>query len=154
MKRMKTKKSILAASVLVLVLSVTYFAGSKIAMGSIESHAEESSKETLKKRSDSEKDIVSESDSFLQTSKQFAQELLDEHADLPLLDEYADEHWGDSSLENIMNDINAGDGAKEAILTVCKNNHINAEKASVSDLTEEQIIWIDQEVFRNSDHPL
>ena len=152
MKGVKKWKSILAVGGFAVVLSVVYVAGSMAAMGSSETHAEDSAKVKLEERSD--KDIAAESDNFLQTSRQFAQDLLDEHAGCPLLDEYAKEHWGDSSLENLMNDVNAGDGAKDAILEVCKENNIDVETAKIKDLTEEQIVWIDQEVFRNSDHPL
>lgn len=152
MKRVKKWKSILAVGGFAVVLSVVYVAGSKAAMGSSEAHAEDSAKVKLEERSD--KDIAAESDNFLQTSRQFAQELLEESGECPLLDEYAKEHWGNSSLENIMNDVNAGDGAKDAILEVCKENNIDVKTAKIKDLTEEQIVWIDQEVFRNSDHPL
>ena len=84
----------------------------------------------------------------------FARELLSESADLPLLDEYAEEHWGNSSLENIINDVNAGNGAKQAILAVCEKNDLDAANAKIGDLTEEQIMMIDQEVFCSSSHPM
>lgn len=152
MKHAKRFKSIFAVGGIVIALSILYFAGSKATIGTLEAHAEDSAKEDLENRSD--KDIASQSESFLKNSREFALKLVSENADLPLLDEYADEHWGDSSLENIMNDVNAGDGAKDAILEVCKENNIDVTTAKIKDLTQEQLVWIDQEVFRNSDHPL
>ncbi|MCI8638878.1 MAG: hypothetical protein HFG41_06980 [Coprococcus sp.] len=151
MKLVKKWKSILMVGVFVIVLSVAYVAGSMAAMGSSKAHAEDSAKEKLEERS--EKDIVALSKSFLENSRKFARQLLAENGECPLLDEYAEEHWGNSSLENIMNDVNAGDGAKDAILEVCDQNQIDVKTAKIKDLTEEQIVWIDQEVFRRSDHP-
>lgn len=152
MKQVKKFKSIFAVGGLVALLSASFFLGGMIMTDRTEANATALTLQKLESRSD--KDIVAESDSFIQTSREFAQELLREHADLPLLDENAEEHWGNSSLENIINDVNAGNGAKQAILTVCEENHIDAATARIGDLTEEQIIVIDQEVFCNSDHPI
>lgn len=85
-------------------------------------------------------------------SKSFAQELLETMPDAPLLQENAKDNWGDSSLENCLNDVNAGDGAKEAIIRMCQQVGIDAAAAKVRDLTWEQIVLLDQEVYRNSTH--
>ena len=80
--------------------------------------------------------------------------MLSDYPDCPLLDESAKEHWGDSSLENMVNDVNAGHTAKEAILAVCETGGLDAETAVISDLTKEQIMEIDRKVFIESDHPI
>lgn len=91
-------------------------------------------------------------------SLQLAEDLLNEMPEAPLLQENATEDYGDSSLENFINDVNAvsaveNRGAKNVILQVCKDAGIDADTAKVSDLTKEQIAQIDQVVFQNSDHP-
>ncbi len=152
MKPFKKFKSILAVGGLITVLSASFFLGGMVMTNKTESRAANSTRQKLESRSD--KEIAAESDSFIQTSMKFARELLSESADLPLLDEYAEEHWGNSSLENIINDVNAGNGAKQAILAVCEKNDLDAANAKIGDLTEEQIMMIDQEVFCSSSHPM
>lgn len=88
-------------------------------------------------------------------SLQFAEKLMEEMPDAPLLQENAKEDYGDSSLENYINDVNAVSDAetKNVIIQVCKDAGIDADTAKVCDLTKEQIAQIDQVVFQNSNHP-
>lgn len=88
-------------------------------------------------------------------SEEFAKELLEDMPDAPLLQENAKENWGDSSLENCINDVNATkqDLAKVIILEVCEEAGIDAATATVKDLTVEQIARIDQYVYKYSEHP-
>ncbi len=91
-------------------------------------------------------------------SMELAKYILEEMPDAPLLQENAEEDWGDSSLENYVNEINAVSdvdtkGAKNVIIKVCKAAGIDINTARVRDLTAEQIAQIDEEVFQNSDHP-
>ena len=172
MKRIQKAKSILLSLGLVCLLSLSFFLGGMAMARKSESQAVAAAKEKLEKRS--EKDIVSESEDFLNSSRNFAQELLQEHGDAPLLKESAEEmqngflskgqngllsygsaeEGGWESLESILNDVNAGNGAREAILAVCEESGLEAEKAQIKDLTETQIVEADQETFRASDHPL
>ena len=78
-------------------------------------------------------------------------------SDAPLLEENAipDENgmtYGDSSLESLINDVNATKGARNVIIRICEDAGIDATTAKVSDLTVQQIAQIDQEVFQNSEH--
>ncbi|MCI8327426.1 MAG: hypothetical protein HFI37_06590 [Lachnospiraceae bacterium] len=93
--------------------------------------------------------------SFSEINLSLAEELLEKMPNAPLLQENAKEDWGDSSLENTINDINADTNAnaKKFILQVCKDAGIDANKATVSDLTAEQIAQIDYSVYLVSDHP-
>lgn len=59
-----------------------------------------------------------------------------------------------NSLETMVNDVNAGNGAKEAILAVCERDGLDAATAKIGDLTEGQLAEIDKETFRASSHPL
>lgn len=96
-----------------------------------------------------------ENTSFPESNLAVAEELLKEMPDAPLLQENAKENWGNSSLENTINDINADTNAnaKKFILQVCKDAGIDANTATVSDLTAEQIAQIDYSVYLVSDHP-
>ncbi len=164
MKRIQKAKSILLSLGLVCLLSLSFFLGGMAMARKSESQAVAAAKERLEKRS--EKDIVSESENFLNSSRNFAQELLQEHGDAPLLVGNTEdaqkgglsygsaEGGGWESLESILNDVNAGSGAREAILAVCEESGLEAEKAQIKDLTEAQIVEADQETFRASDHPL
>ena len=109
-------------------------------------------KEKLEKRSN--KEIVSESDEFRQNSRALAQKLLSQNSKAPLLDDNPEGDTECLSLESIINDVNAGSSAGEAILDVCKKSNLDAAAARVKDLTEEQIMEIDQKVFCDSDHPM
>ena len=150
MKHLERSRSIFWVSGLMLALSVLFFVGSILTMGRSKAHAQERASQKLESRS--EKEVAA--DSFIQASKSFAENLLEQHAKCPLLDEYAKEHFADSSLENMINDVNAGHSAKEAILAVCEKAGLDASAAKIGDLTKEQIIEIDQEVFCSSNHPI
>lgn len=152
MNRIRNMKSIVIAGGLVVALAVSFFLGGMVMMKKSEANAAAAAKQELENRSD--KDIAAESDSFNQTSRKFAKDLLSRYAERPLLDENAQEHWGDSSLENMINDMNAGHSAKQAICAICEEADIDVNTATIGDLTEEQIVEIDKAVFRNSDHPL
>ena len=141
---MKQKKSILLTGALVAVLSASFFWGGMMSSKRAEVRAEEIGITELNERS--EKEMAAESDSFINTSTEYAKHLLSDYPDSPLL--------GDSSLESMVNDVNAGHNAKEVILAVCEANGIPAETAVISDLTVEQIVEIDRTVFMDSDHPL
>lgn len=180
MKQLKKAKGILLSLGLVCLLSLSFFLGGMAMAQKSESQAVAAAKGKLERRS--EKDMVSESEEFLDNSRSFAQELLQEHGDAPLLDSnaetgeqeaslpegiaetegtevpLADSHaetdeWA-LSLESILNDVNAGHGAREAILAVCTESGLDAKAAQIKDLTEEQIMEADQETFRTSEHPL
>ena len=149
---MKQKKSIFFTGGLLVALAGSFFLGGMASMGRAEVSAETAALAELNERS--EKEIAAEGDGFAQACIEFAQNLLSDYPDCPLLDESAKEHWGDSSLENMVNDVNAGHTAKEAILAVCETGGLDAETAVISDLTKEQIMEIDRKVFIESDHPI
>lgn len=149
---MKQKKSILLTGGLVAVLSASFFWGGMMSSKRAEVRAEEIGITELNERS--EKEMAAESDSFINTSTEYAKYLLSDYPDCPLLDESAKEHFGDSSLESMVNDVNAGHNTKEVILAVCEASGIPAETAVIADLTVEQIVEIDRTVFMDSDHPL
>lgn len=137
----KKHKGILITAALILALSGTFVLGTFYEQGKTESTV-----------------LASEAgiDSMAnpeEASLEISQMLLEESPDIPLLQENAAENWGDSSLENLINDINATSGAKEAILQICEDAGIDANTAVVSDLTAEQIHQIDWTVYQNSDHP-
>ena len=101
---------------------------------------------------------AAEKETQMDVSLDIAEDLLKEMPDKPLLREYArkgEEEYGDSSLENTINDINASEvgGAREAIIRVCEEAGIDVKTATVKDLTAEQIAEIDQAVYEVSDHP-
>lgn len=96
---------------------------------------------------------VSREMAALRVSCEMAQAIWEEMPDLPLLQENAKEDYGNSSLENCINDVNATTGASEVIMRVCKEAGIDADKAKVRDLTVDQIVQIDQEVYNHSSHP-
>lgn len=173
MKHNKKMKSIFTVGGLILALSVLFCLGSMVVTKKLEVHAENVISQEFvestesgeadsrsysfvlpEQENNSEKSEIVKSEGFLQTSQEFAEELLKEYPEIPLLDKNAKEHFGNSSLENMINDINAGDGAKEAITAVCQENNIDVNTAKVKDLTKDMIVEIDQEVFLSSDHPL
>lgn len=138
----KKHKSILITAALILALSGTFVLGTFYTQGRTET-------KVLASEGDSEQSLTPE-----EASLEISRELLEEYPDIPLLQENAVEDWGDSSLENLINDINAtSSGAKEAIQQICEEAGIDANTAVVSDLTAEQIHQIDWIVYQNSDHP-
>lgn len=173
MKQNKNMKSIFTVVGLVLALSLIFCLGSVAVSKKLEVHAENLVNEELAKDTESEwegsreyayifhpqegssdKIIIVASDGFLQTSQEFAEEILKDYGDCPLLDENVKEHFGNSSLENMMNDTNAAGCAKDVITKVCQENNIDVNSAKIKELTKEQIMEIDREVFLNSDHPV
>ena len=173
MKQNKKMKSVFTVVGLVVALSVIFCLGSMVMTKKLELHAENVVNEELVKDTESEgtnsreytyifsaqenssdRDEIVASDGFLQTSQEFAEGLLEEYGECSLLDENAEEHFGDSSLENMMNDTNAAGCAKDVITKVCQENNIDVNSAKIKDLTKEQIMKIDGEVFLNSDHPI
>ena len=85
MKRIQKAKGILISIGLVCLLSLSFFLGGMAMARSSESQAVAAAKKTLEKRS--EKELVSKSEDFLDNSRNFAQELLQEHGEAPLLAE-------------------------------------------------------------------
>lgn len=90
-----------------------------------------------------------------------AKALYEEMPDCPLLAESVKGEfagYGDSCLENAVNDVNAisdedaEHAAKNVIMKVCEKNGIDARTAKVKDLTKQQITEIDEEVFQYSKH--
>ncbi len=145
-------KTIFTTLALVALLSLSFFLGGAVMSRRSESGAVALAKEKLEKRSN--KEIVSESDEFRQNSRALAQKLLSQNSEAPLLDDNPEGDTECLSLESIINDVNAGSSAGEAILDVCKKSNLDAAAARVKDLTEEQIMEIDQKVFCDSDHPM
>lgn len=152
MKQLGKFKSMFAVGGLVFALSASFFLGGMVMTDRSQALTEGSVTKKLEERSD--KDIVAESDSFIQNSKGYAQEMLRDYADRPLLRKNEGEDWANSSLEVMLNDVNAGNGAKQAIIAACQKYGIDAQSACIGDLTVDQIVEIDQEVFRSSSHPL
>lgn len=151
MKRIQKAKGILISIGLVCLLSLSFFLGGMAMARRSEYQAVAAAKKTLEKRS--EKELVSKSEDFLDNSRNFAQELLRVHGEAPLLaEDTEDGDW--ECLESILNDVNAGNGARDAILAVCKESGLEAEHAQIKDLTEAQIMEADQETFCASKHPL
>lgn len=157
MRMMKTYKSLLMVGLLMVFCTGAFLLGNIYAQKSIET-AQAASNEEIQ---DSELENLSGGQSQqqdaqltqIQVSRQIAQHCLENMANKPLLQEDAKDNWGDSSLENSINDVNAGNGAGKAIKRICKEAGLDPHAAKVRDLTEEQIVEIDQETYRNSDHP-
>lgn len=152
MEHLKKNRSVLLASALMLALSALFFLAGVMAMGSSKAHAEERASRELQSRPG--KDIAAESGQFLSASRDYAKSLLADYADCPLLDENARGHLAKNSLETMVNDVNAGNGAKEAILAICERDGLDAATAKIGDLTEGQLAEIDRETFRASSHPI
>lgn len=145
-------KTVWITFALVALLSLSFFLGGAVMSHSSEAGALALAKEKLESRSN--KEIVSESEEFLENSRAFAQNLLAENGEAPLLGNGSEGDTGCLSLEALINDVNAGNGAGEAILAICEKSGLDAATAKVKDLTEEQIMEIDQETFCDSDHPM
>lgn len=103
---------------------------------------------------DSSVEVSLESEDQEAISLEYAKSLLSEMPDAPLLQKNAAENYGDSSLQNAIEDVNAtSKDSTEIIREVCEEAGIDPDKAVVKDLTAEQIARIDQAVFEASDHP-
>lgn len=144
MKYIKEHKSIVTVAGIALLLLGFLSIGNMIAMNKTESAVKAEAKESM------EQDAAS-----LDVSRDCAQYYLDNMPDCPLLKEAVDGeyvNYGDSCLENAVDDINVTNTAREIIIKVCEKNGIDAKTAKVKDLTEEQIAEIDQEAFKTSKH--
>lgn len=144
MKYIKQHRSIFAVAGIALLLLGLFSVSNMIAMNKSESAVKAEARENM------EQD-TSASD----VSKECARYYLDTMSDCPLLKEAVDGkyvNYGDSCLENAVNDVNATNTAGEIITKVCKKNGIDAKTAKVKDLSEEQIMEIDQEAFKTSEH--
>lgn len=148
MNKFKKHKSTIMVGALVLLLTLSFQLGGWYAQNRLENNIASAKQDTAVKQLETY--AVPD-----ELSLEFAQELLNSIPDAPLLARNAkDPNWGESCLEVAINDVNATmTGAEEAILRVCKEAGIDADKAKVKDLTVEQIGQIDQEVFQKSDHP-
>lgn len=147
---MKKHKSILIVTSLILLLTGVFYMGTLYVQ-----HQAEGKVQAAGTGSDEipEFEIAEGENEF---SREFAGQLLKDMPNAPLLDENASLHWGNSSLENVLNDVNATTSkirAKEVIVKVCEEAGIDVDTAKVRDLTEEQIMRIDMTVFEYSDHP-
>ena len=144
MKFIKEHKSIVTVAGIALLLLGFLFVGNMIVMNKTESAVKAEAKGNI------EQDAAS-----LDISKDCAQYYLEDMPDCPLLKEAADGeyvNYGNSCLENSVNDINVANTAGKIIIKICEENGIDAKTAKVKDLTVEQIAEIDQEVFKTSEH--
>ena len=148
----KRNRSVLLVTALMLAFSALFFLAGIMAMGSSKAHAEERASRELESRPG--KDVAAESSRFLSASQGYVKSLLMEYADSPLLEENAKGQYAGNSLETMIDDVNAGHGAKEAILAVCERDGLDAATAAIGDLTEEQLAEIDKQAFRISSHPI
>lgn len=147
MNKLKEHKSIIIVAALIFLLSGCFQLGSWYAQ-----YKQEISLASAKQASP-----VNPIEAYAvpdEISLAFAKELLQSIPDAPLMAKNAENpDSGNSSLEAAINDVNAASSAKEAILRICKEASIDANKATVQDLTAEQIGEIDQEVYQQSNHP-
>lgn len=155
MRMMKTYKSLIMVGLLMILCTGAFLLGNVYAQKSVEtaqaaSNGQTDAPESLDGGQSQQQDAQL---TQIQVSRQIAQHCLENMANKPLLQEDAKDNWGDSSLENSINDVNAGNGAGKAIKRICKEAGLDPHAAKVRDLTEEQIVEIDQETYRNSDHP-
>lgn len=144
MKFIKEHKSIVTVAGIALLLLGFLSVGNIIGMNKTESAVRTKAQESM------EQDAAS-----LDVSIDCAQYYLEDMPDCPLLKEAVDGeyvNYGNSCLENSVNDINVANTAREIIIKVCEKNGIDAKTAKVKDLTVEQIAEIDQKVFKTSKH--
>lgn len=144
MKYIKQHRSIFAVAGIALLLLGLFSVSNMIAINKSESAVKAEARENME-QDKSPSDV----------SRECAQYYLDTMSDCPLLKEAVDGeyvNYGDSCLENAVNDVNVTNTAGEIIMKVCKKNGIDAKTAKVKDLSEEQIMEIDQEAFKTSEH--
>ncbi len=148
MYKKKVKKSIVAVGAMMLALGGVFCIGNSILTRNVEAQVLESSNVTLTEDGVQADYVISK------VSMDFAEYIVLEMSEVPLLDEYVTtpEHYGDSSLEAYVDDVNATKWSKNMILIVCEEEGLDVAKATVKDLTVEQIARIDQETFENSTH--
>lgn len=156
MRMMEKHKSIVVVGLLVILCTAAFLLGNIYAQRGTETAQAASSEQaqgaesgTLEGKNSQQEEQMAQ----IEVSRELAQYFLTEKPDKPLLQKNAKDEWGDSSLEIAINDVNAGTGAGKAIERVCKEAGIDPDTAKIRDLTEEQIIEIDQETYKNSDHP-
>lgn len=160
MENLKKHKSVIIVGALVLLFTCVFFLGTVYVQYRTGNVVQAQSKEveTTEEAAGISENKEAEKREQAEVSMEMAKSILEEIPDAPLLQENAKEDWGDSSLENYVNDINAVSavdtrGARKVIIKVCETAGIDANTAKVRDLTAEQIAQIDEEVFENSDHP-
>lgn len=160
MENLKKHKSVIIVGALVLLFTCVFFLGTVYVQYRTGNVVQAQSKEveTTEEAAGISENKEAEKREQAEVSMEMAKHILEEIPDAPLLQENAKEDWGDSSLENYVNDINAVSavdtrGARKVIIKVCETAGIDANTAKVRDLTAEQIAQIDEEVFENSDHP-
>ncbi|NBI63422.1 hypothetical protein D3Z38_10265 [Clostridiales bacterium] len=152
---MKNYKSLIMVGLLMILCTGALLLGNVYAQKSVETAQAASNGQTDAPES-LDGGLIQQQDTQLtqiQVSRKIARNCLEKMANKSLLQKDAKDDWGDSSLENFINDVNAGNGAGKAIERICKEAGLNPHTAKVRDLTEEQIVEIDQETYRNSDHP-
>lgn len=160
MENLKKHKSVIIVGALVLLFTCVFFLGTVYVQYRTGNVVQAQSKEveTTEEAAGISENKEAEKREQAEVSMEMAKHILEEIPDAPLLQGNAKEDWGDSSLENYVNDINAVSavdtrGARKVIIKVCETAGIDANTAKVRDLTAEQIAQIDEEVFENSDHP-
>ena len=155
---MKKQRSIIMVGAFVFLLSGAFMLGSIYAQHRMETRVMASSKQVSSEEDvtgenlESQEIMVQPADQT-EVSRELAIHILKEMPDAPLLQKNATEDYGDSSLENSINDVNATSGAAEIIIEVCKENGIDADTAKVGDLPQKLIVQIDQKVYQSSEHP-
>lgn len=155
MRNFERHRSLIVVGLLVILCTGAFLLGDIYAQRGQETAQAASNEQAqdLENRDSEEVQQQAEQMAQIEVSREMARHCLATMPDKPLLRENAKDSYGDSSLENAINDVNAGTGAKNAIERVCREAGIDPHTAKVSDLTEEQIIEIDQETYQNSDHP-
>lgn len=153
MKLLKNNKIIIATGTLAIFTFGVFFLGNSKIQLQTENIVEANAME-LFKASNAEINVNNiEEDAVIKSSQAYANSLLKEVPNLPLLKENAISEYGINSLETALNEVNATYNAKKTIIKICKDYHIDPNTAIISDLTLEQITEIDAEVYKNSDHP-
>lgn len=75
-----------------------------------------------------------------------------EYKDSPLLQKSAKGNGDFSSLESDVNDVFAFNGSKAIIVKICKQTDVDPEKASIDDLTIEQLMELQEKAIETSPH--
>lgn len=153
MKSLKNNKIIIATGALAIFTFGVFFLGNSKIQLQTENVVEANAME-LFEASDTE--IIAnttEEDAVIESSQAYANYLLENFPNLPLLKENALSEYGINSLETALNDVNATYNAEKTIIKICKDYDIDPNTAIISDLTLEQITEIDVEVYKNSEHP-
>lgn len=153
MKSLKNNKIIIATGALAVFTFGVFFLGNSKIQLQTENIVEANAME-LFEASDTEITAnTTEEDAAIKSSQAYANYLLENFPNLPLLKENALSEYGINSLETALNDVNATYNAEKTIIKICKDYDIDPNTAIISDLTLEQITEIDAEVYKNSVHP-